>query len=624
MADLFSKNGFNVLGLDASASQKQINHRAKELINLLKIDEVPDYDQDLPFLKITRTESSVKVALQNLTSPTKRISDYLYWFDQASADDEASFKKLADNKTAEVVTKWHGDAEPETAKGFIAKRNLAVLLSILVGAGTKQYLGRSLRTWDDLINSDKFWLSFTKIYQLNDELGTSSEAIAHIQKDVVNILADYYTDVSKELGDSSIVAEFQKTFKVKGAKVEKDLLAPVYAAINDASAKLIALKISNEQMISKQKMAELKGLVITLRNSFNKLKDIGLYDDSQSKTMRDKAAEAMRSVALDLYNNLNDSSKSGSILKIALEITGTPTLKARIKDDLDDLKKLVSRDKIIEPITSAQEADKHAKALDLIVDAQNKYPNNKLLQDTLTQRLKWSLTALAVTQFQDGSALYDKKKYAEAVDVLTSNAQFIYSYLEDTDISKEYVDNMIAEINRLTALLGKDQKSGQAVDNLRNSIVEQAQKHFKDQFEQNILIALIDSVVLGNLAKKIPELKRQKQIKTAVGWAITIGIFIIIGVASNNNSSNNNSSGSSGSSGSGTTQSSSGSGETAAQQQACSQASALKTQIDQINSQMTTYQNEGDQTDYNNDVPQQNSLVNQYNALLPTCNGTSQ
>jgi hypothetical protein len=622
MAALFSKNGFSVLGLDTSSSQKQINHRAKELINLLKIDEVPDYDQDLPFLKITRTESSVKVALQNLTSPTKRINDYFYWFDQANSDDENSFKKLADNKTAEVVTKWHGDAEPETAKGFIAKRNLAVLLSILVGAGTKQYLGRSLRTWEELINSDKFWLSFTKIYQLNDELGTSSEAIAHIQKDVVNILADYYTDVSKELGDSSIVAEFQRTFKVKGAKVEKDLLAPLYAAINDASAKLVALKISNEQMISKQKMAELKGLVINLRNSFNKLKDIGLYDDSQSKTMRDKAAEAMRSVALDLYNNLNDSAKSGSILKIALEITGTPTLKARIKDDLDDLKRLVSRDKIIEPITAAQEADKHDKALDLIVDAQKNYPNNKLLQETLAQRLKWSLTALAVTQFQNGSDLYDKKKYAEAVDILTSNAQFIYSYLEDTNISKEYVDNMIAEINRLTALLGKDQTSGQAVDNLRNSIVKQAQQDFKDQFEQNILISLIDSVYIGNIAKKIPELKRQKQIKRVVGWAITIGIFLIIGAVSNHN--NPSSSGSNSSSGSSSSGSSTGSSESAAQQQACSTNQTLTSEINSDKSQLTTYQNDDDETDYNTLLAQTNSLIDQYNANVPTCNGTSQ
>src|SRR5450830_1679000 len=120
MANLFRKNGFNVLGLDISATQKEINHRAKELSNLLKIDEVPEYDQDLKILKPARTESSVKLALQNLTSPTKRVAEYFYWFDSVNTDIDDDFKKLQGKHTAEVVTDWHRSAEQETAKGYIA------------------------------------------------------------------------------------------------------------------------------------------------------------------------------------------------------------------------------------------------------------------------------------------------------------------------------------------------------------------------------------------------------------------------------------------------------------------------------------------------------------------------
>jgi len=542
MADLFSKNAFNVLGLDSSASQKDINKRAKELTNLLKIDEVRDYDNDLPFAKPIRTENSVKTALQNLTSPTKRLTDYFFWFDAANTS-EADFAKLAKKEIPDITTKWQEAGQSETANGYIAKRNLAVLLSLLAADGSKFQASRGLIIWDSLISSDKFWASFAKIYQLSDDLGTSDEAIAGIRDKVVGILADYYADLSKEKGDNSYVSEFQRVFKVKGAKVEKDLLAPVYDSINSTSTRLRNLKISDDNVITKEELDELKSLITSLRRSFEKLKDLGYYNDSQSKTMRDKAAEAMRTVGLDLYNNLSEASKSGAIIKIAIEICGTPALKARLEDDLADLRKNVSQDKVVQPINKLLEAEDFEGALEEITAARTRYKNDNDLQAYLIERQKWCVTAIAVGQFQSGKKLYEKNKFAQAKTLLASTVEFVLSYLEDTNISQEYVDNTLAEISRLTGLLGKDQKSGQAVDNLRNSVVAQAEEHFKNQFEGTLLTILIDSAIYANLAEKVPELKRKKTIKSVVTWVIIIIILGAIGASSNNNSNSNSSNG---------------------------------------------------------------------------------
>jgi hypothetical protein len=107
MNELFSGNGFNVLGLSTSASQKEINRRAKELVNLLKIDEVPEYTDDIQLIQPIRTENSVKSALQKLTSPTKRINEYFFWFDKSNASDESAFDKLSDKGITDVITAWH-------------------------------------------------------------------------------------------------------------------------------------------------------------------------------------------------------------------------------------------------------------------------------------------------------------------------------------------------------------------------------------------------------------------------------------------------------------------------------------------------------------------------------------
>ena len=78
MPNLFLDNAYNVLGLDTSASQKEITKRAKDIINLLRIDEHSEYKTDFAFAKVKREEGKVKEAVQRLSSPTKRIQEYFF------------------------------------------------------------------------------------------------------------------------------------------------------------------------------------------------------------------------------------------------------------------------------------------------------------------------------------------------------------------------------------------------------------------------------------------------------------------------------------------------------------------------------------------------------------------
>ena len=76
----FTENAYNVLGLDSSASEKEILKRSREIENLLKIDEIPEYELDLPFSKEVRTETKVKKAAERLTTPDKKIIETFFWF----------------------------------------------------------------------------------------------------------------------------------------------------------------------------------------------------------------------------------------------------------------------------------------------------------------------------------------------------------------------------------------------------------------------------------------------------------------------------------------------------------------------------------------------------------------
>ena len=81
-------NAYNILGLDTTANERDILRRSKEILNRLKIDDVPEYDLDIDFFENLRTEESVKEATQKLQTPKKQIKECFFWFQFADTVDK--------------------------------------------------------------------------------------------------------------------------------------------------------------------------------------------------------------------------------------------------------------------------------------------------------------------------------------------------------------------------------------------------------------------------------------------------------------------------------------------------------------------------------------------------------
>ena len=81
-------NAYNILGLDTTANERDILRRSKEIINRLKIDDVPEYDLDIEFFGNLRTDESIKEAIQKLQTPKKQIRECFFWFQFADTVDK--------------------------------------------------------------------------------------------------------------------------------------------------------------------------------------------------------------------------------------------------------------------------------------------------------------------------------------------------------------------------------------------------------------------------------------------------------------------------------------------------------------------------------------------------------
>lgn len=338
-------NAYHILGLDTSASEKELLKRSKEIINRIKIDDTPEYDLDLGMFEDFRTEDSVKEALQKLQAPKKRIREYFFWFQISDNVDEQALGLLKHKDYLNAIRTWQNAADGDGAKSYFYRKNLAILYCMVLSVeNDKQYLQDSLTIWKSILDSDKFWSAFSKAYKLHDEQTASDEVISEFKKHVVSYLSDIYTELHELHNDNDYIQQFQSVFSAKGEQVEKKILNPVYQTIHGAVEKLEKLKVSEDGKLDKEESDGIRNAVGVIQAEMNKLIDLGLYDDSQTKIMRNRAANALRAIVLDLHNNLSELDKSAKLLEVAISIVGTDSLKNKLSAELEQISKNVTDD----------------------------------------------------------------------------------------------------------------------------------------------------------------------------------------------------------------------------------------------------------------------------------------
>lgn len=617
MSKLFSYNAFATLGVDTSSSQKEVIKQSKKIIVILQNDDEFDYDYDLGTInKVPRTEASVNNAVQRLSSPIKRIKEYFFWFEIENDEDENNLKLLKDSKFDEALESWKARAK----KSHTSKRNLAIASSILLNhTGYKKYSKLSIDAWKEILDSDKFWVHFEKVYELNDEIGSSKTALNDFREKVTDYLSDFYTDVSRSKKDNSIYAAFNSAFGVKGQKMQDEVLGPIFERINNTSKHLRELKVSEDGVLSRQEVMAIKRLAKILQDSFQEIKDLGLYEDSHVKVMRDKAAEAVSTVSVDLYNNLGEFTKSSELDKIALSFASGPAVISRIKKDIETTQQKLLLEKIIKPINNFMENEQYEEALELLNYEQSKNKNDESLQIYFTKRIQWCVTSIASQLYKDAMRQFEKDNYADAKQGFIDLNTFILSYLNDFNFDQDSLNSVLAHIDRLTG----DSKliNFADIDSYRKQVLDDASETFKDQFEQSILVYLIDCGIYINLSTHIPTIRRRNSIKKW-SWYAVIGIgilvWIVIGTSSSNTPSTDT--GASTTPNANSSTSPSVSAKQAAYDACSAQYKNLKSQLDSVEAQMASYDAANNVDAYNNLVPQQNSLVRQVNNKATECN----
>jgi hypothetical protein len=519
-------NAYNILGLDIMASERDILKRSKEIINRLKIDDVPQYDFDIKFFENFRTEESVKESIQKLQTPKKQIRECFFWFQFTDINDKEVLELIRQKNFSNSIRIWQNASEGNSIKAFRYKKNLAILYSLLLTLeDNDQYLRESIALWKGLVDSEKFWSAFEKIYTSHNEQTASDEVLSDFKKQVVGYLSDMYTEFYQLHKDTAYINDFQKVFQSRGEKIDKNILTPAYQAINDAIEGLEKMKISEDGVLDKEESESIKKFVGNIQNELNKLIDVSLYEDSHTKTMRDRAANALKTIVLDLHNNLNETDKAISLLNIALKFVGTSSLEAEIKQDIKTLEEVKRSTDIVKPVLDLVFDKQYEQAWEIIKSDREKYKSNHELQEFYDNQTKLCISAITVQKYKKARDYFDGKQEELAKPLFIEAGQLIYDNIDLFNFNKESLDEILDEVKSKANKVNL--RNIDEFDEYRNSFVKAAKEKFEGQFEETIFIILIDSRLYGGLSDFMKKIRHKSSVVNAlytVGW-ITVWFY---------------------------------------------------------------------------------------------------
>jgi len=483
--NIIEKNAFRILGLDSSANQKEILKRYKEIINRLKIDDFPEYDLDLNLSRELRTEESVNDALKRLQNSKNYIVESFFWFQIRDAVDENAFNDLQNNNLDGAILTWKNASEIQNSKTLFYKKNLNLLYCLtLKNKENDDFLRESLSNWNEIVNSEKFWIGFEKKYSMINDL-VNTEIINDFKKNVIKYISDIYTDLYQQYQDPKYVREFQDTYGILGDKAEKNLLKPIHKSIYETIEELN--KISQEENPnnltksdkkcdncgdalakkyfdyddgsilcetcrknigkewkkrtdnlegtiegSKKILSSIQKTTAKLESQLEQLREIGLYENDQSKIIRDHAAQAIRDASVHIHNMAHMSHQSAELMNLAIKIAGTDSMKGQFGSDLKKIHEI------------AEDDDKTALVLpipklfgkkDLIVKNNfMEYKGKKIYYKDVVA------TSYHNEESKFNFVIYSSK---DKIDLTFSNHQDLWYEL--VNIAKQYIEPIIVE-----------------------------------------------------------------------------------------------------------------------------------------------------------------------------------
>lgn len=335
MNNVICNNAYGILGLLPNASQKEISRRVKEIEKYLQIDEKPQYDFDFKYYDRNRTIQNVHDAFFNISNINNQIMHHFFRVYVSDIKQLDNLHHIANNFNSGSISSVYSSAKN---RNLIIEKNIAISLTLLLLTGINENIenlsNACIDLWHSILDNEKYLKDYKKIFLLDDEIGIEDALLDNLKESIVKELTQVFSDISKQYNNNQILSKFIDKFQLNDNIFNLDTVEEIYNNIHKSIKIMDSMNISDDGIFDDNEKRTLKECLQTFQDEFNKLIDLGLYDNEKTIILRDLVATKIRIQILDLFNNLEESDVALGLMEFAIYITGTKGLKSKLMDEL--------------------------------------------------------------------------------------------------------------------------------------------------------------------------------------------------------------------------------------------------------------------------------------------------
>ena len=337
----FAENPYRILGLNVTATKKEIVSRAEELQTLVRLGQTHVPNDPLAWLgEIKINYDLINKAVQKLSDPRSRLENGLFWFWVIDKNDKAALDLISKKNFLEAELIWKTAPRPR----YHYLKNIAILKYFLSLASLEEASleESSIVNIEDSIKNWGLYLNNTNIESILNVLGLEdiNLSLRDIENIVVNnlkCLLNHISDFLIKINQAALISNLynrlttfysEKLFLDKLHELKLSCIEPITKKLDNLCEAFEIIDKSNDFGVIFQETYDFFDKIKPFYDHLCKLNDLSLI-----QKYGDKISNILINRAVYFGNQTNDWDDSLKLISLAGPLSKTSPTKRRYEEN---------------------------------------------------------------------------------------------------------------------------------------------------------------------------------------------------------------------------------------------------------------------------------------------------
>lgn len=331
--ELVLNNPFRVLGLQATASTRDITKRVSDLETFAELGKSKAFPHDLPRLgALDRSLEAIKDAARKIEQAEGRLFHSFFWFRAGDSVDELALESLAAGNIDEAIELWNKQLGKKGSKKYTWRLNRSVIRLLKANGGVlnREEMDEALEDIGFVIDDDLE--DSIQDVLFGNESGLNRESLWRRVVDEVVGLVQSYTGNPYGKNAVRIVESFWSFPSEARDYVSSKIVNPLIEEVREA------IKVSEEFRADDDLEAlKVKNHLDKVERIIKDLEEVLGEDDIRFQTVANAYADEVCNCAVKALNQFENPKLAMLLIQWAHGMPSFSRVKSRIEENMENI-----------------------------------------------------------------------------------------------------------------------------------------------------------------------------------------------------------------------------------------------------------------------------------------------